>query len=164
MAPLKSGCATPFAPSCVRARRRKTAEFCACISKRSSSVSRRRLHARRVLRPPPEKRALNLNSVQLSALRSRVLYCKVGEDKAGKLLGFKEPWYDTKFSTSLKCLIRVALLRYVSENFIPCIVFLRFQLKSARDAWIFFPEGYEIPRAPAPRGRDAPAPRRSTRQ
>ena len=62
-----------------------------------------------------------------------VLYCKVGEDKAGKLLkyfsdsaGFKEPWYDTKFSTSLKCLIRVSLLRYISENFIPCIARLRF--------------------------------------
>ena len=39
---------------------------------------------------PPGKRALNLNSVQLSALRSRVMYCKLGEDKAGKLLGIKE--------------------------------------------------------------------------
>ena len=26
----------------------------------------------------------------MSALRSRILYCKVGEDKAGKLLGIKE--------------------------------------------------------------------------
>jgi hypothetical protein len=37
-------------------------------------------------------------------------------------------------------------------------------MKNARDAWIFFPKEYEIPRALAPRGRDAPAPSRSTRQ